>query len=95
MAAINSFASTGFGTNILNPAESARVRSSTRTFAVKATAGNLFPFVASSILIRSMSEYPSSPGIAEIGDQHVGLIPLKNFECLSHRAGRLHIGPTL
>jgi hypothetical protein len=39
MAAINSSGSIGFGTNILNPADKARVRSSTLTYAVRATAG--------------------------------------------------------
>ena len=38
---INSIGSTAFGVNMLKPAESARVRSSTLTHAVKAAAGVL------------------------------------------------------
>jgi hypothetical protein len=42
IAVINSVGSTGFGTNILKPADNARTRSSTLTYAVNATAGILF-----------------------------------------------------
>ena len=50
MAVSNSFGSTGFGTNMLNPADKARVRSSTRTHEVNATVEICFPFSAALIL---------------------------------------------
>jgi len=71
MAAISSFGSTGFGTNILNPADKALVRSSTRTYAVSATAGVYLRF--SIALSLRISEYPSSPGIAKSDTTTSGL----------------------
>jgi hypothetical protein len=44
MTATNSVGSTGFETCICKPAESVRIRSSTRAEAVSATAGILFLF---------------------------------------------------
>ena len=73
MVVISSLGWTGFGTNILNPAANARVRSSILTKAVKATAGIWRLLCPSSSLTLLINEKPSFRH-RQVAYQNVGLV---------------------